>query len=156
MDLKVGQKAPDFTLFDQYNKKHSLSENKGDWILIYFYPKDNTPGCTTEACAIRDDFPEFAKLGIKIFGISKDSVESHEKFAKKLNLPFTLLSDNEIKVMKKYGVWCLKKMMGREYFGTIRTSFLIDPEGKIAKIYSKVKPATHAKEVLADLQILMN
>lgn len=155
MELKVGQKAPDFLLSDQNGKQHSLKENKGKWILLYFYPKDNTSGCTTEACTIRDNYTDFKKMKIKVFGISTDSVESHEKFANKFELPFTLLSDNEKKVVGKYGVWQLKKMMGREYHGIVRMSFLIDPDGKIAKIYPKVKPAEHAHQVLNDLQELM-
>lgn len=155
MELIVGQKAPDFSLSDQNGNIHSLKDSKGKWVLLYFYPKDNTPGCTVEACAIRDNYPDFKKLGISVFGISTDSVESHEKFSNKFDLPFTLLSDNEKKVVEDYGVWRLKKMMGREYFGILRMSFLVDPEGNIAKIYPKVKPAEHAKEVLNDLQELM-
>lgn len=151
MKLEEKQKAPDFTLPDQDGKAHTLSDYKGSWVVVYFYPKDNTPGCTKEACAFRDSFPDFKKLKAVVLGISVDSVKSHDKFAAKFELPFTLLSDEEKKVVKAYGVWGKKKFMGREYMGTMRTSFLIDPDGTIAKIYWKVKPAEHADEILADL-----
>ncbi len=156
MKLKVGQKAPDFSLSDQNLKIHSLKDYKGKWVLLYFYPKDNTPGCTIEACAIRDNYPDFKKLDIVVFGVSTDSIESHVKFSDKFDLPFILLSDNEKKVVEDYGVWGMKKFLGREYMGISRISFLIDPEGNIAKIYPKVKPADHARKVLEDLQELMN
>lgn len=151
MKLKVGQSAPDFALPDQNGKTHKLSNYKGKWVLIYFYPKDDTPGCTKEACSIRDNLAMFEKSQAKILGISVDSVKSHDKFAKKYRLPFTLLSDEDKKVVKAYGVWGKKKFMGREYMGTNRTSFLIDPKGEISKIYEKVKPEAHAGEVLEDL-----
>lgn len=154
MKLKTGQKAPDFKLSDQDGKVHSLSDYKGKWLLIYFYPKDDTPGCTKEACAIRDDFHGFEKLKTGVVGISSDSVKSHKKFAKKYHLPFTLLSDEKKEVLKKYEVWAKKKFMGREYMGILRTSFLVNPNGKIAKIYENVKPELHAAEVLKDLQSL--
>lgn len=153
MKIKEGQSAPDFTLPDQDNKKHSLSDYSGKWVLVYFYPKDDTPGCTKEACDIRDDIPRFDKLKVKILGISVDSVKSHKKFAEKYDLPFTILSDEKKEVVKKYGVWAKKKFMGREYMSTLRTSFLIDPAGKVAKIYKNVKPETHAEEVLSDLRM---
>jgi thioredoxin-dependent peroxiredoxin len=152
--LKVGDKAPAFSLPDQNNKKHRLSEYKDSWVLIYFYPKDNTAGCTKQACAIRDDFYNFEKLKMTILGISVDSVESHAKFAKKYELPFTLLADTEKEVVNLYGVWGKKKFMGREYDGTHRMSFLINPKGKIAKIYEKVNTITHAQEVLEDMKTL--
>lgn len=152
--LKIGDVAPDFSLKDQDEHTHTLSNEKGKWVLIYFYPKDNTPGCTKQACAIRDEFPAFKKLGCTVFGISVDSEKSHKKFEEKFNLPFTLLADTEKKVVEAYGVWAPKKFMGREYLGTVRTSFLINPEGTIAKIYEKVKPELHADEVLADLKAL--
>lgn len=152
MKLKVGELAPDFELFDQSGKKHKLSNYKGKWVLIYFYPKDDTPGCTKEACGIRDNFSLFTKLGVKVFGISVDSVKSHEKFSVKYKLPFTLLSDEDKRVVNLYGVFGKKKFMGREYMGTFRTSFLIDLKGKIAKIYERVKPEVHAKEVVEDLK----
>ena len=154
MLIKQGQQAPDFTLPDQTGKQHKLSSYQGQWVLLYFYPKDDTPGCTTEACTIRDNFPAFKKLKVQVFGISIDDVASHEKFVKKYDLPFTLLSDAEKNVVETYGVWGMKKFMGREYMGTNRMSFLINPKGKIAKIYSSVKPELHAEEVLKDIQDL--
>jgi len=154
MKLSTGTKAPDFTLSDQNGKNHSLSDYKGKWILLYFYPKDDTPGCTKEACGIRDTFPKFKKMDAVVFGVSADSAQKHKKFADKYKLPFTLLSDEDKKIINAYGVWAKKKFMGREYMGILRTSFLIDPKEKIAKIYEKVKPDTHAEEVLEDLRIL--
>jgi len=153
MKLKVGSLAPNFTLLDQSGTPQSLSDFRGEWVLLYFYPKDDTPGCTREACMIRDNFPEFKKLKLRVFGISIDSVKSHKKFGEKYKLPFTLLADDEKKVVNAYGVWAKKKFMGREYMGILRTSFLIDPKGKIAKIYEQVRPAEHAEEVLRDLRI---
>lgn len=151
MDLKVGDSAPDFELPDQDGKIHKLSDYQGQKILVYFYPKDNTPGCTIEACQIRDDFPKFNSIKAEVLGISTDSVESHQKFAQKHSLPFTLLADANKEVVKAYNVYKPKKFLGKEFLGTQRTSFLIDGGGKIAKIYEKVKPALHAKEVLRDL-----
>lgn len=151
---KEGTEAPEFSLPDQEGKMHSLAHHRGHWVLLYFYPKDDTEGCTKEACAIRDDFPAFGDLDAKVFGVSIDSVASHKKFAEKYSLPFTLLSDEDKKVVNLYGVWGLKKMMGREFMGTNRVSFLIDPEGKIAKVYDNVQPATHSQEVLSDLSAL--
>lgn len=151
---KVGTRAPDFTLPDQDEKKHTLSGYQGKWILVYFYPKDDTPGCTKEACAIRDADPDFSKLKTVVLGISADSVKSHKKFEEKYGLTFPLLADEDKKVIKKYGVWGKKKFMGREYMGIKRTSFLIAPDGKIAKVYENVKPDAHASEVLADLKEL--
>ena len=139
MILKVGQAAPEFTLPDQDGKEHSLKEYRGAWVLLYFYPKDDTPGCTKEACAIRDDFPDFGAQKARVLGVSTDSVASHKKFAEKYSLPFTLLADEKKEVVGLYGV-------------SLRTSFLINPEGVIAKIYENVKPEVHAKEVLQDLR----
>lgn len=119
---------------------------------MYFYPKDDTPGCTKEACSIRDNLPKFKSLNMDVLGISADTVKSHKKFAEKYGLPFTLLSDEKKEVLKKYGTWAKKKLAGKDYFGILRTSFLINPEGKIFKIYQNVKPDTHAEEVLRDLQ----
>lgn len=150
MKLKINQKAPDFKLKDQNGKIHKLSDYKGKWVLIYFYPKDNTPGCTKQACEIRDNFFDFQNLDIVVLGISTDSVESHKKFKEKYKLPFTLLSDDKKEVVKKYGVWGKKKFLGKTFEGVIRTSFLINPQGKIEKIYENVKPEKHAKEVLED------
>lgn len=152
MNLEKGMKAPAFDLPDQEGKRHDLSTYAGRWVLVYFYPKDDTPGCTKEACGIRDKFPAFGKLGVKVFGVSKDSPASHARFAEKYELPFTLLSDEGLDVVKKYGVWQKKKMAGREYMGIVRMSFLIDPKGSIAKVYSKVKPPLHAEQVLEDLK----
>lgn len=150
--LTTGKIAPDFELPDQDEKRHKLSSYKGKWVLIYFYPKDFTPGCTTEACEIRDSFEDFEKHNAIVLGVSTDSAKSHKKFAKKYNLPFALLADPDNYVVKKYGVWGPKKMMGREFLGTKRTSFLVNPEGKIVKIYEDVKPKTHAKDVLEDIK----
>jgi thioredoxin-dependent peroxiredoxin len=150
--LKVGKVAPNFTLTDQNGTAHTLKNARGNWALLYFYPKDNTPGCTKQACAIRDEFPKFKRMKCVVYGISVDSVKSHKKFEEKFSLPFTLLADTEKTVVEAYGVWQQKKMMGREYMGTVRTSFLINPEGKIAKIYGEVKPEIHAEEVLKDLK----
>ncbi len=149
---KVGTKAPDFKLPDQNGDKHSLKDYKGQWVLLYFYPKDDTPGCTAEACTLRDDLPDFTKLKAEVLGVSVDSVKSHKNFENKYDLNFTLLSDEGKEVVKKYGVWGKKKFMGREYTGTNRVSFLIDPNGKIAKIYDKVKPKEHSEEVVKDLK----
>lgn len=154
MSVEINKPAPGFTLPDQEGNSHSLAQYLGKWVLIYFYPKDDTPGCTTEACTLRDNFPEFKKLGITVLGISTDTVKSHKKFVEKYKLPFTLLADDEKKVVEQYGVWGKKKFMGHEFTGTMRSSFLVDPQGKIAKIYEKVKPAVHADEVLADIQSL--
>jgi peroxiredoxin Q/BCP len=154
MVLKQGAKAPAFSLPDQDGNVHELSDYRSKWVLLYFYPKDNTSGCTKEACAIRDEFPSFGKLDAVVLGVSKDSVESHKRFAGKHELPFTLLSDADTKMQQKYGAWRKKKMAGREYMGTYRMSYLIDPKGKIAKVYEKVKPAEHAAEVLRDLESL--
>ncbi len=146
--------APDFTLEDQNGVSHTLSELKGKWVLIYFYPKDDTPGCTKQACAIRDSWAEFEKQNCTVLGISTDTGKSHKKFEEKYTLPFTLLADIEKNVVEAYGVWAPKKFMGREFLGTLRTSFLITPQGTIAKVYEKVKPETHAEMVLADLALL--
>lgn len=151
---KAGDTAPDFALSDQNGSMHSLKDEKGKWVLLYFYPKDMTPGCTKEACAVRDTFPSFGKLNAVVWGVSADSVESHKKFAEAYTLQFPLLSDTEKKAIDAYGVWQEKNMMGRKYMGIVRSSFLINPEGKIAKVYEKVKPEIHADEVLADLKTL--
>jgi peroxiredoxin Q/BCP len=151
---KAGTVAPDFTLPDQDGVSHTLSNYRKKWVLIYFYPKDDTTGCTKQACVLRDADPDFSALDAVVLGISADSVAKHKKFVEKYQLPFTLLADEQKKVVKQYGVWGLKKFMGREYEGIFRTSFLIAPDGKIAKVYEKVKPEAHAAEVLADLKTL--
>lgn len=148
--LKINQKAPEFSLKDQDGKIHTLKDYRGGWLLLYFYPKDDTPGCAKEACAIRDNFPRFKNKKIAVLGVSIDTEKSHKKFAGKYKLPFSLLADEKKEVVKKYGVWGKKTFMGKTYEGTHRMSFLINPEGKIAKIYERVKPETHAKEVLED------
>ena len=150
----VGSVAPDFTLADQDGVEHTLSSYQGAWVLIYFYPKDDTPGCTKQACALRDADPDFTKLDAVVLGISVDSVKSHKKFTEKYGLAFPLLADEDKKVVNRYGVWGVKKFMGREYQGIKRTSFLIDPNGKIAKVYENVKAVEHAPMVLADLAAL--
>ncbi len=148
---RTGTPAPEFMLPDQEGKERSLADFRGRWVLLYFYPKDDTPGCTKEACGIRDAFPHFSGEKAAVLGISPDSVKSHAKFAEKYELPFMLLADEEKEAVAAYGVWGKKKFMGREYEGVLRTSFLIDPEGNIAKVYENVKPEKHAAEVLADL-----
>lgn len=154
MPLQKNDKAPEFSLPDQDGKVHSFKACAGSWVLLYFYPKDDTPGCTTEACTFRDNFPKFKKMNAVVLGVSIDSPKSHGKFAKKYELPFTLLADENREVVRAYGVWGKKKFMGRDYLGTRRWSFLIDPQGRIAKIYEDVKPAEHAEEVLRDLEAL--
>lgn len=151
---KVGKAAPAFALKDQDGKMRSLAEFSGKWVLVYFYPKDDTPGCTKEACMLRDGFPLFEKLRVTVLGVSVDSVASHKKFVEKYSLPFTLLSDEAKKVVSAYGVWGEKMFMGRKYLGTNRASFLIAPDRTVAKVYPKVDPATHADEVLKDLETL--
>lgn len=152
--LEQGSMAPDFTLSDQSGKSHSLSDYRDQWIILYFYPKDLTPGCTTEACNFRDEFPNFQKLNTVILGVSKDSVKRHSTFAQKYKLPFLLLSDEAGEVCDKYEVWKEKSMYGKTYMGIIRSSYLIDPEGKISRVYPKVKVKEHASELLNDLQAL--
>ncbi len=154
MSLTIGAVAPNFSLPDQAGIVHELKSTRGQWVLLYFYPKDDTPGCTKEACALRDHWKEFTKIGAQVFGISTDSVKSHGKFAAKFDLSFPILSDEDKHVVELYGVWGKKKFMGREYTGTFRHSFLIDPKGNIAKIYTEVKPEKHAEEVLQDIQLL--
>lgn len=153
--LQEGSKAPDFTLRDQNEKDVKLSDFKGKWLLIYFYPKDDTPGCTKEACGIRDHFAQYKKAGLHVLGISVDGSASHRKFSDKYSLPFTLLADEEKEVVQSYGVWGKKKFMGKEYLGIFRTSFVLDPAGKIVKIYPEVKPEEHALQVLTDVRELM-
>lgn len=149
--VTIGKKAPVFSLPDQNGKIHNLTDMRGKRLLLYFYPKDDTGGCTTQACSIEVALPDFGKRGVVVWGVSVDPVKSHAKFAVKYGLSFTLLSDENKEVVEKYGVWGTKKFMGREYMGTMRTSFLIDAQGIIEKIYENVKPAEHAAEVLADL-----
>ena len=149
--LKVGDKAPLFELPDQDGTVHKLSDYKGKQVFLYFYPKDDTPGCTVEACSVRDNLGRLESKGVKVFGISTDPVKSHKKFEQKFDLNFTLLSDAEKKTVEDYQVWAEKKFMGKTYMGTLRTSFLIDKEGTITKVYENVKPEEHVDQVLADL-----
>jgi thioredoxin-dependent peroxiredoxin len=151
MLLKEKALAPDFTLSDETNKVHKLSDFRGKNVLLYFYPKDDTPGCTTEACNFRDDYSAYEKAGVVILGVSADTPAAHAKFKQKYHLPFTLLADVDHKVCEAYGVWALKKMMGREYMGILRTSYLIGPDGMIKKVFAEVKPPEHSKEVLASV-----
>ncbi|MCS7093144.1 MAG: thioredoxin-dependent thiol peroxidase [Patescibacteria group bacterium] len=147
-------KAPDFSLADHSNHFHKLSDFLGKWVVLYFYPKDDTPGCTKEACGFRDLHEEIKKLNGVVIGISADTVESHQKFTKKYNLNFLLLSDPEKKVIKRYQAWEKKKFLGREYEGISRITYLINPQGEIVKKYEKVKPETHAREVLEEIRKL--
>lgn len=150
--LTQGTRVPDLSLPDQDGIVRNLADYRGQWTLIYFYPKDDTPGCTAQACGIRDEFPQFS--GVTVLGVSPDSPKSHKKFAEKYGLPFTLLADEDHAMAEAFGVWGEKKFMGRAYMGVERTSFLVNPDGEIAKVYEKVKPAGHAQEVLADLAAL--
>jgi len=152
--LKTGDVIPKFSLPDQDGKVHDISDYKGRWLVIYFYPKDMTSGCTTEACNFQESLPDFDSIDALIFGISKDSVKSHKKFAEKYNLQFTLLSDENSDVCEQFGVWQKKSMYGKEYMGIARTTFLINPEGQVAKVYPKVKVKEHHKEILSDLNEL--
>jgi peroxiredoxin Q/BCP len=154
MTLSIGDKAPEFTLPDQDGVNHALSDYHGAPLVLYFYPKDNTSGCTKEACGFRDDYSAYQQAGVKVLGVSPDSSKSHTNFIAKYELPFTLLSDPDHQVLSLYGAWGLKKMYGREYEGVLRTTYLIGADGKIAKIYRKVKPAEHSAEILADLEEL--
>ena len=149
--LKAGDKAPNFTLTDKDGKTVSLSDFLGKKIVLYFYPKDNTPGCTRQACAFAGLYREFENKGVQVIGISKDSVASHQKFAEKYNLPFVLLSDPERVAIESYGVWQEKKMCGKVSMGVVRITFIIDEEGKISKVMDKVKPDTNAQEILNEL-----
>ena len=150
--LEVGKKAPDFSLYNQDEKKISLKDYLGKNVILYFYPKDDTSGCTKEACSFRDNIPKFSKADAVILGISPDSVNSHKKFSEKYKLPFNLLADEEKVVIEKYGVWKEKSMYGRKYMGVERTTFIIDEKGKIKKIFNKVKVEGHENEVLEILK----
>jgi len=153
MSITVGNMAPDFRLPDQDNNWHKLSDYRGKWVIVYFYPKDDTPGCTSEACSMRDNMVKFNSLKTVVLGISVDGVKSHKKFVDKYGLTFPLLSDEKKEVVQTYGVWQKKKFLGKEYMGVARSTFLIDPEGKIVKIYEKVKPEGHAEEVANDIMV---
>jgi peroxiredoxin Q/BCP len=150
--LQAGAKAPDFNTSDQSGKKVGLKDYRGKKVVLYFYPKDDTPGCTKEACAFRDHFAEFKKLGVEVLGVSVDTEKSHKSFAEKFKLPFTLLADTEKKIVNAYGVWGEKSMYGRKYMGTSRVTYLIDESGRIAAVFPKVKPEEHAGEILGQLK----
>jgi len=151
LKLKSGDRAPDFTATTDGGGTVSLSDFKGRHVVLYFYPRDDTPGCTKEACAFRGEFAAFKKLGAIVLGVSIDSPKSHAKFVEKYKLPFTLLADQDKRIVQAYGVWGPKSFMGRKYLGTHRVTFLIGPDGKIKAVWPIVKPQDHAKEVLAAL-----
>src|SRR5210317_308139 len=152
--LKINTKAPDFSLTSTNKTDYSLKKSSGKYVVIYFYPKDDTPGCTIEANDFNKLLPQFKKLNCEVFGISKDNLKSHDKFKKKYKLKFDLLSDEELTVLKKFKVWGKKKFMGREFMGILRTTFLIDKKGKIIKIWENVKVKDHAKDVLETIKNL--
>lgn len=149
--LQIGDAAPQFTLSDKDKNTVSLSDFLGKRVVLYFYPKDNTPGCTRQACAFARDYSAFRERGVEVIGISRDSAESHARFSEKYSLPFILLSDPELTAIQAYGVWQEKKLYGKVSMGVVRTTFLIDAEGKIEKIMPKVKPDTNSEEILAAL-----
>jgi peroxiredoxin Q/BCP len=151
LKLKEGDVAPGFSAATNGGGKMSLAELRGKNVILYCYPKDDTPGCTKEACAFRNHFAEFKKTGAVVLGVSPDSVKSHDKFVEKFKLPFTLLADEDKTIVAAYGVWGEKSFMGRKYMGTHRVTFLIGPDGRIRKIWPRVKPEEHATEVLAEL-----
>lgn len=147
-------KAPDFSLLDQDNKTRKLSDWTGKWLVLYFYPKDDTPGCTIEACSFRDEYEVIKEAGAEVVGVSKDSPKSHKKFADKYKLNFTLLSDESGEMIKAYGAWNEKSMFGKSYMGISRKTVVIDPSGNLVKEYPKVTPKDHAVEILQDLATL--
>ena len=154
MTISANIKAPEFSLKDETGKMHRLADFHGKAVVLYFYPKDDTPGCTTEACGFRDAYADYTKAGVVILGVSPDSPESHMKFKEKYHLPFSLLADEGHKICDAYGVWGPKTMAGRTYEGVHRTTFLIGPDGKIVKVFEGVKPDGHSIEVLAALKEL--
>ena len=151
LKLKEGDKAPDFSAPTNGGGKIALSDFRGKHVILYFYPRDDTPGCTKEACAFRDEFAAFKKKGAVVLGVSVDPVKAHDKFAAKFELPFTLVSDEDKKIVQAYGVWGEKRFMGRKYMGTHRVTFWIGPDGRIQRIWPQVKPEEHAQEVLSAL-----
>ncbi len=152
MPIAAGDLAPDFQLLDDSNRPRKLSDFRGQSVILYFYPKDDTPGCTKEACRFRDDYSAYEEAGVTILGVSPDSVASHVKFKQKYQIPFLLLADTDHKVCDLYGVWGPKKMMGREYQGVLRTTFLIEPNGRILRVFENVRPSEHSAEVLDELK----
>ena len=149
--LEIGTQAPDFTLPDQNGNMHSLSEYRGKKVILYFYPKDNTAGCTKQACGFAERYPRFMEKGAVVLGISKDSVASHKKFEEKYGLPFTILADPELVAIQAYDVWQEKKNYGKTYMGVVRTTYLIDENGKIVKAFDKVKAADNPEQMLGEL-----
>ncbi len=149
MTLLPGDPAPEFSLADDTGATRHLADFRGQTVVLYFYPKDDTPGCTTEACNFRDDYSAYQQAGVTILGVSPDSPKSHAKFRQKFQLPFPLLADEDHAICEAYGVWGQKKFMGKEYMGVLRATFVIDTEGKIKKVFENVKPADHSAEVLA-------
>ncbi len=149
--IQEGERAPDFALKDADGKMWTLADFRGKTVVLYFYPKDNTPGCTTEACSFRDRYEEFKKRGVEVVGVSADSEKSHKSFAEKQNLPFLLLSDPEKKTIEAYGALGERKLYGRTFLGILRSTFIIDGEGIVRKVFPKVTPAGHAEEILAAL-----
>ncbi len=154
MPLHIGDPAPDFCLPDEQGRTHCLHDYRGRPVVLYFYPKDNTPGCTTEALSFKEDYHRFARAGVVILGVSPDDAASHQRFKAKYGLPFPLLSDPDHRVLEAYEAWGPKKMFGREYMGVLRKTYIVDAEGRIRKIYPKVKPKGHAQQVWEDLQAL--
>ena len=150
--LKIGDKAPDFTLQDASGKQYSPADFRGKKTVIYFYPKDNTPGCTRQACAFAGLYREFERIGVNVVGISRDSAESHRKFAEKYSLPFIILSDPDLEAIKAYGVWQEKKNYGKTMMGVVRTTFILDENGTVTHVMPKVKPDTNAAEILEMLK----
>lgn len=152
--MELGTLAPDIALPDQEGRIHRLSDYRGRWVVLYFYPKDDTPGCTKEACGFRDRMGDLQELGAVVLGVSADDVESHKRFAEKYGLNFPLLADPERQAILVYGAWGKKNLYGKEYEGVLRQTFLIDPEGRIAKVWKKVSPEGHAEEVAEALRSL--
>jgi len=155
MSILLNDQAPDFTLQDQNDSPHSLSQYRGKWVVLYFYPKDGTPGCTVEACNFRDNLGRLTAKGVVVLGVSADSVKSHKKFVDKQSLNFPILADEAKMVCELYGVWGEKSFMGRKFMGIARTTFLINPEGVVVKIYENVKVTGHVDEIIQDLEVLV-
>lgn len=151
--LNVGDVAPNFTAKNQDGKDISLTDYKGKKVILYFYPKDNTPGCTAESCNLRDNYSDLTTKGFEVIGVSPDSEKSHQNFISKFSLPFTLLADTEKEILKAYGAWGLKKNYGREYEGVLRTTYVIDEEGKIEKVFAKVKTKDHTEQILEAMEL---
>ena len=149
-------KAKEFNLPDESGKFHKLSDYHGRWVVLYFYPKDDTPGCTKEACGFRDGLSQLEELGVVVLGVSKDSPKSHQKFKEKYHLNFPLLSDESKEVIQAYGAWGEKSFMGKKFYGILRKTYLVDPDGELKKIYEKVDPTKHSAEILAEVKAFLN